>query len=118
AQSVFALLVLTIGLSALIKWLPDVSVRFRHALWGGLTAAILLTVGRHLFSFYLVHAGTANSFGAAGSLAVLMMWLYFSAIVFLFGSEIAASLSRASTSGDDARVAANPRRSPRVQLDD
>jgi membrane protein len=92
AQSVFALLILTIGLSALIKWLPDVRVRFRNAFWGGLTAAVLFTVGRHLFSFYLVHAGTANSFGAAGSLAVLMMWLYFSAIVFLFGSEIAAAL--------------------------
>jgi membrane protein len=112
AQSVFALVILTIGLSALIKWLPDVNVRFRHALWGGLTAAILFTVGRHLFSFYLVHAGTANSFGAAGSLAILMMWLYFSAIVFLFGSEIAASLSGRATSGDSAHGAANPRRAP------
>lgn len=101
AQSGFALLILTIGLSALIKWLPDTRVQFRHALWGGLIAAILFTVGRHLFSFYLVHAGTANSFGAAGSLAVLMMWLYFSAIVFLFGSEIAAALRRPSTSGDN-----------------
>jgi membrane protein len=111
AQSVFALVVLTIGLSALIKWLPDANVRFRHALWGGLTAAILFTVGRHLFSFYLVHAGTANSFGAAGSLAVLMMWLYFSAIVFLFGSEIAASLSGRSTSDDNAHEAASRRSS-------
>jgi membrane protein len=101
AQSVFALLILTIGLSALIKWLPDVRVRLRNAFWGGLTAAVLFTVGRHLFSFYLVHAGTANSFGAAGSLAVLMMWLYFSAIVFLFGSEIAAALQGVSMRGDD-----------------
>jgi membrane protein len=106
AQSVFALLILTIGLSTLIKWLPDVKVRFRNAFWGGLTAAVFFTVGRHLFSFYLVHAGTANSFGAAGSLAVLMMWLYFSAIVFLFGSEITAALEGVSTSDDsggDAR---------------
>lgn len=107
-QSVFALVILTIGLSALIKWLPDVRVRFRNAFWGGLTAAVLFTVGRHLFSFYLVHAGTANSFGAAGSLAVLMMWLYFSAIVFLFGSEIAAALEGRTAAGDYPRTAHAP----------
>jgi membrane protein len=100
-QSVFGLLILTIGLSALIKWLPDTRVRFRHAFAGGLTAAVLFTVGRHLFGLYLAHAGTANSFGAAGSLAVLMMWLYFSAVVFLFGSEIAATLRQATQSGDE-----------------
>jgi membrane protein len=76
-------------------------VRFRHALVGGVTASVLFTVGRHLFGFYLAHAGTANSSGAAGSLAVLMMWLYFSAVVFLFGSEIAASIREAAQAGDE-----------------
>jgi membrane protein len=95
-ESGFGLVILAIGFAALIKWLPDVKVHFRHALIGGMTASVLFTAGRHLFGFYLVHAGTANSFGAAGSLAVLMMWLYFSAIVFLFGSEIAASIREAS----------------------
>jgi membrane protein len=95
-ESVFGLVILAIGFAALIKWLPDAKVHFRHALIGGVTASVLFTAGRHLFGFYLAHAGTANSFGAAGSLAVLMMWLYFSAVVFLFGSEIAASIRDAS----------------------
>ncbi|WP_408457498.1 YihY/virulence factor BrkB family protein [Paraburkholderia sediminicola] len=95
-QSVFGLVILAIGFAALIKWLPDARVRFRHALVGGAIASVLFTVGRHLFGFYLAHAGTANSFGAAGSLAVLMMWLYFSAVVFLFGSEITASIRQAT----------------------
>lgn len=95
-ESVFGLVILAIGFAALIKWLPDAKVHFRHALIGGVTASVLFTAGRHLFGFYLAHAGTANSFGAAGSLAVLMMWLYFSAAVFLFGSEIAASIRDAS----------------------
>ncbi|MFL9961747.1 YihY/virulence factor BrkB family protein, partial [Paraburkholderia sediminicola] len=95
-ESVFGLVILAIGFAALIKWLPDAKVHFRHALIGGMTASVLFTAGRHLFGFYLAHAGTANSFGAAGSLAVLMMWLYFSAIVFLFGSEISACIRDAS----------------------
>jgi membrane protein len=65
------------------------------------TASVLFTAGRHLFGFYLVHAGTANSFGTAGSLAVLMMWPYFSAVVFLFGSEIAASIREAAQGPDE-----------------
>ncbi|MCC8402310.1 YihY/virulence factor BrkB family protein [Paraburkholderia sp. MMS20-SJTN17] len=95
AQSIFALLVMTGGFGALIKWLPDVKVRLRPALIGGLVSAILFSVGRHLFGLYLAHAGTAGSFGAAGSLAVLMMWLYFSAAVFLIGAEVAACLEPA-----------------------
>jgi membrane protein len=100
-QSVFGLLILAIEFSALIKWLPDTKVHFRHAFAGGVTAAVLFMVGRHLFGLYLAHAGTANSFGAAGSLAVLMMWLFFSAVVFLFGAEIAATLKQPTSSGGE-----------------
>lgn len=53
------------------------------------------------FVEHLAHAGAANSFGAGGSLAVLMMWLYFSALVLLFGSEIAASIREAAQAGDE-----------------
>ena len=98
-QSILALVILTTGFAALIKWLPDVQVRFRHALVGAVVAAILFTVGRYLFGFYLSHAGTANAFGAAGSLAVLMMWLYFSALVFLLGAETTAAIRRNSETG-------------------
>nr|WP_246257850.1 YihY/virulence factor BrkB family protein [Pararobbsia alpina] len=92
AQLIFGLVVMTAGFGALIKWLPDVRVGLRHALIGGLVSAILFSVGRHLFGLYLAHAGTAGSFGAAGSLAVLMMWLYFSAAVFFLGAEVTACL--------------------------
>jgi membrane protein len=94
AQSAIALAVLAVGLTALIKWLPDTRVDLRHALVGGVVAALLFTIGRHLFGLYLAHAGTAGTFGAAGSLAVLMMLLYFCALVFLLGSEVTAVLYR------------------------
>jgi membrane protein len=92
AQTVFGLMVMTAGFGAFIKWLPDVDVGFRNALVGGAVAAVLFLVGRRLFGLYLSHAATAGSFGAAGSLAVLMMWLYFSAAVFLLGAEVTAIL--------------------------
>lgn len=103
-QTIVGLIVLAFGLGALIKWLPDTRVRFRPALIGGSIAALLFTVGRNLFGFYLAHAGTAGAFGAAGSLAVLMMWLYFCAIVFLFGAEVASSLCQKPRDGDPSDV--------------
>ena len=66
-------------------------MRWRDALVGGIVAAVLFSAGKKLFALYLAHAGMATSFGAAGSLAVLLMWLYFSAAVLLLGAEAAAA---------------------------
>jgi membrane protein len=98
-QSLLTLVLLSLGLGALIKWLPDRHVVWRYALIGGFVAALLFTVGRHLFVLYLAHAGTAGAFGAAGSLAVLMMWLYFCAVVFLVGAETTAAIGGAREGG-------------------
>ncbi|NMM01897.1 YihY/virulence factor BrkB family protein [Paraburkholderia sp. RP-4-7] len=92
AQAVIGIVVLSAAFTAMLRWLPDAHVPLRHAMTGAIVSAVLFTVGRRLFGLYLAHAGTANSFGAAGSLAVLMMWLYFSAAVFLLGAEIAAAM--------------------------
>ncbi|MCP3711552.1 YihY/virulence factor BrkB family protein [Paraburkholderia sp. CNPSo 3274] len=94
-QTVLAFAVLAAAFAALMKFMPDARVPLKHAIWGGLVAALLFSAGRHVFGLYLAHAGTANEFGAAGSLAVLMMWLYFSAATFLLGAEVAASIGRA-----------------------
>lgn len=93
-QLVVGLIILSVAFGALLKFLPDARVQWRDALVGGFVAAILFSVGKKLFAFYLTHAGTANSFGAAGSLAVLLMWLYFSAAVLLLGAEFSAARAR------------------------
>jgi membrane protein len=93
-QLAVGLVILSLAFGALLKFLPDARVQWRDALVGGLVAAILFSVGKKLFAFYLTHAGTANSFGAAGSLAVLLMWLYFSAAVLLLGAEFSAARAR------------------------
>ncbi|WP_109479986.1 YihY/virulence factor BrkB family protein [Paraburkholderia sp. C35] len=87
-------MVLAFAFAALLKFLPDAPVRWRDALVGGAVAAALFSAGKKLFALYLAHAGMANSFGAAGSLAVLLMWLYFSALVLLLGAEFSAARGR------------------------
>ena len=93
-QLAVGLLVLAVAFAALLKFLPDAHVRWRDALVGGAVAAVLFSVGKKLFALYLAHAGLATTFGAAGSLAVLLMWLYFSAAVLLLGAEFAAARGR------------------------
>ena len=89
AQHAITFVVLFSAFSIMLKFLPDVHVRWRDAALGALVATILFSIGKHFLALYLSHAGTASAFGAAGSLAVVMMWLFFSAAVFLLGAEAA-----------------------------
>ncbi|WP_232509289.1 MULTISPECIES: YihY/virulence factor BrkB family protein [Mycetohabitans] len=93
-QHVATLGSLWLAFSAMLKFVPDASLQWRDALAGGLAAALLFSGGKNIFAFYLAHVGTANTFGAAGSLAVLLMWLYFSSSVFLLGAEVSATAAR------------------------
>ncbi|CAM2142210.1 membrane protein [Pararobbsia alpina] len=90
AQHLTSFAVLIGAFSALLKFLPDAVMDWRDSTIGALAAAILFGGGKNLFSIYLAHAGTANMFGAAGSLAIILMWLYYSSAVFLLGAEVAA----------------------------
>ncbi len=94
--------VLAAAFASLMKFLPDARFAWRDAAIGGFVSAILFSGGKKLFALYLAHAGTASAFGAAGSFAVLLMWLYFSAIVLLLGAEFAAAR------GDAHRPAEHP----------
>jgi len=106
-QSIFSLVFLAVAFGALLKILPDKTMRWGDVALGGTAAAILFIGGKGLFAFYLSRAGTANTFGAAGALAVILMWLFYSAAVFLFGAELAASWSRLKT--EAVKVHAEPR---------
>ncbi len=105
-QLVLSIVVLAFAFAALLKFLPDAHVAWHDALTGGIVAALLFTAGKKLFALYLAHAGLSNAFGAAGSLAVLLMWLYFSAAVLLLGAEYAAARGRRRTRAN-ARAKAN-----------
>lgn len=108
-QLVVGVAVLAGAFSALLKFLPDARVAWRDAAVGGIVSAILFSGGKKLFALYLARAGTASAFGAAGSFAVLLMWLYFSALVLLLGAEFSAARGEAYRRTDTAaRDAAAP----------
>ena len=70
----------------LMRWLPSERQPWRQVWPGALLAAVLLNIGKHLLGLYLGRAAFSDSFGAAGSLVVLVMWVYFSVQVFLLGA--------------------------------
>jgi membrane protein len=93
----FALSVAMItGLIAVIyRYLPSKRLPWRPILWGALVTALLFQVGRWGISFYLARATQPSAFGAAASFAALLLWLYYSAQIFLFGAEFTACLGKA-----------------------
>jgi membrane protein len=70
--------------------------RTRYLVVGGFIAAILFTIGRQVLSIYLSSAAVISAYGAAGSLIVLLMWIYFSSAVLLFGAGCARALDEAA----------------------
>jgi membrane protein len=97
AQRAITLGMLVLAFSVLLKYLPEARMRWRDAALGALAAALLFEGGKGLFGFYIQHAGMVNTFGAAGSLAIILLWLYYSAAVFLLGAELAATAARKRT---------------------
>lgn len=81
-------LAVTTGLFALLfRFLPDARVAWRDAAAGGLMTAGLFTVGKHVIGFYLGQSATASAYGAAGSVILLLLWVYYSSQIVLLGAE-------------------------------
>lgn len=73
--------------AALFTYVPDAVVRWRHALVGGALTALLFIAGKAAIGFYIGRADPGSVYGAAGSLAVALLWLYYNAIILLLGAE-------------------------------
>lgn len=88
-------LVLVGGMSAVVfKVVPDTRVGWRCVLLGGALTSVLFNVGNALVGLYLGHATVSQTYGAAGSVVVVLLWLYFSAQMFLFGAELTQVYAR------------------------
>ena len=78
----------TTGLFALLfRFLPDVRLRWRDVATGAGVTAVLFTVGQQVIGLYLGQGGVASAYGAAGSVMVLLLWVYYSCQIVLFGAE-------------------------------
>ena len=86
--SMLASLVVTTGLFALLfRVLPDVRLRMRDVTTGAFVTALLFTLGQLLIGLYLGQSSIASSYGAAGSMMILLLWVYYSCQILLFGAE-------------------------------
>ena len=79
--------VTTAFFSAIFKVLPDVKVGWRNVVPGAALAGVLFAIGKNLLAWYLAAGSTASAFGAAGSLAAVLVWVYYSAQIMFFGAE-------------------------------
>jgi len=106
-EKAISLVLLTFMFSVLLQVLPDKRIPVRAAAIGAACASILFVLGKSLFALYLTSIGTTDVFGAAGSLAVVLMWLFYSSAVFLFGAEIAREVCVRMNAGHDTPTRTN-----------
>lgn len=83
----FLFVMTTMLFATIYKVLPSAKIEWKDVWVGAAITAVLFTIGKTLISFYLLYSATASVFGAAGSLIVLLFWMYYSAQVFLLGAE-------------------------------
>lgn len=69
------------------KYVPEANIAWEDVWIGAIATAFLFTVGEYLIGLYLGKAGVASAYGAAGSLVVLIVWVYYSSMIFFFGAE-------------------------------
>jgi membrane protein len=79
--------ILTTILAFIYRYVPHINIAWRDVWLGAAVTAVLFIVGRYLIGLYLGTAGIGSGFGAAGSLVVLLMWVYYTAQIFLLGAE-------------------------------
>ena len=112
-----SLLVITLLFMAMFKVLPDAKIAWSDVWRGALVTAALFVLGKFLLGFYISRSDPGSAFGAAGSLAVILVWIYYSAMIFLLGAEFTQVYANRRGGGiqpdDDAvRVVEEVRREP------
>ena len=85
---VISVVLLAILFGAIYKLLPDRSLQWNDVIIGALITSVLFNIGKSLIAWYIGSSAIASSYGAAGGLIVLLLWVYYSAQIFLLGSEL------------------------------
>lgn len=85
-------LLLTIGITSLLfavifRVLPDAKIKWKDVWAGAITTALLFMLGKFAISFYISKSDVGSTYGAAGSLVILLVWIYYSSIILYFGAE-------------------------------
>jgi membrane protein len=96
---IVSLAIVSVLIAVILKYVPDARVGWRHVWSGAIATAVLFTIGKSLIGLYLGHTAVGSAYGAAGSLVVVIIWVYYSAMIFYLGAEF-------------TRLKADPHRAP------
>ena len=101
-SALFSFAVVTVLFAAIFKVLPDLKIRWKDVWLGALFTAALFVLGKTGIGWYLGREATASSYGSAGALALVLIWIYYSSIILLFGAEFTQVLAnhRAEARGE------------------
>ncbi|HYF38076.1 MAG TPA: YihY/virulence factor BrkB family protein [Gemmatimonadales bacterium] len=91
---VVSLAAITLLFAAMFKILPDAKISWRSVWVGAAVTAVLFVIGKFAIGFYLGQSNPGQAYGAAGSLAVLLLWIYYSSLIVLFGAEFTETWAR------------------------
>jgi membrane protein len=105
---VISLAVITCAFALIFKLLPDVKIAWRDVWLGAAVTSLLFTVGKFLIGLYLGKSAVASAYGAAGSLVIIVIWVYYSAQILLFGAEFTKVWTRRRGSGFKVDKTAKP----------
>jgi membrane protein len=87
ANELFSFVVIASLFAVMFKLLPDARIAWSDVWAGALATALLFVLGKNVIGFYLGRTDPGNAYGAAGSLAVVLIWVYYSSMILLFGAE-------------------------------
>ena len=94
ANVIASLFVIGLLFAAIYKFLPDVEISWKDVWIGAAVTALLFTAGKYAIGVYLGRTATASAFGAAGSLVVLLFWVYYSSLISFLGAEFTQVYAR------------------------
>ena len=86
SEMLVSLVVVTLLFATIFKVLPDVVLRWGDVLLGALVTALLFSLGRYGIAAYLAYTATASTYGAAGAVVLILLWVYYSSLILLFGA--------------------------------
>ncbi|MEW6660204.1 MAG: YihY/virulence factor BrkB family protein [Thermodesulfobacteriota bacterium] len=95
-NELFLIVMLTLLFAMLFKILPDVEISWKDVWMGGVITAILFALGKYLLGLYLARSTVSSAYGAAGSLVVFLMWVYYSSLILFFGAAFTQVYARRS----------------------
>lgn len=93
---VVSFIVITLLFAMIFKYLPDVKIKWSDVWFGAIITALLFTVGKYALSLYLGSTSFGSAYGAAGSVIVLLAWIYYSSLILFFGAEFTQVYARRS----------------------